>query len=757
MTDPTQPVVKQSEITTTKPRVWRGFTIVDVILTVALIAVISVVAIVSYREVMERSKDRIAEQTVRTVLREAQTLAAFKHETLAFHHFEEAFEDLVTSQAATSVLGVQASTSSGWGVVDASPPVLENVFAQVVEGRSYGVVSIEGETAQVALEMLGRCALAQGTSMNLEGSWVYRNPGQECGSVAFAVGIPEDGGSGGLGNPSQWLPVLNGTASPSAAELNWSASSAPNITQYQILRDNNVVATVSANVTSWVDNSVVGAETYLYQVVGVTGTSGQLGSNSLELSIPVPPVLTGSAGATVALDWSAAVMFPGPVTQYQILRDNSVVATVPANTLSWVDNTISGGVTYTYQIQVVSNNSPTLASNQISLTDPAPSVPVLSVTNQTSPLGAALSWTASVDAGGNLSGYRIYRDNVAIATVSSSTVSWFDSNVTPNVTYQYHVDAYDSHNQTGQSQTRSVTVTPPPVGSFSASATIISSSYPRVTWTAAPNATSYTVTRSTGHVIASGTTALQINDTSASAGTNVYYLVTAYGPYGTSYGPVMTNTVYVPVPLPPAPSIPGSANISIFIAAPTDGVSNNVRANLSWGYSPSATSYTYYLFRNGSLYTYGSTVGTSATVTGLTHGASYSMQVYASNSGGSSGVRSSGTVYSRYISWPVRYSGTAPLRWIDTGSGNAAYYGPSSQPGINDYAPPSPPPSCPRIGTLQFWNQSGTEGRQHVWYGPSNWRFGFCSGTESRFQADVGSQPAFNSSTNRVNTYNYSG
>ncbi len=69
-----------------------------------------------------------------------------------------------------------------------------------------------------------------------------------------------------------------------------------------------------------------------------------------------------------------------------------------------------------------------------------------------------LGWSASTD-NVAVAGYRVFRDNVEIATTSTSTYS--DTTAQPNTTYSYFVKAYDSAgNLSGPSNTATVTTGP---------------------------------------------------------------------------------------------------------------------------------------------------------------------------------------------------------------------------------------------------------------------------------------------------------
>jgi len=73
-----------------------------------------------------------------------------------------------------------------------------------------------------------------------------------------------------------------------------------------------------------------------------------------------------------------------------------------------------------------------------------------------------LAWSASTD-NVAVSGYTIFRDGTAIATVGASTLSYSDTSVAPITSYTYTVDAFDAEaNHSGQSSPASATTPPGP-------------------------------------------------------------------------------------------------------------------------------------------------------------------------------------------------------------------------------------------------------------------------------------------------------
>jgi len=91
----------------------------------------------------------------------------------------------------------------------------------------------------------------------------------------------------------------------------------------------------------------------------------------------------------------------------------------------------------------------------------APTIPGNISVNVVNSTQVDVSWTNSIDNTG-VAGYTIYRDGVAIGNVSSGSTSFQDSDLFPEMTYSFTVDAYDlAGNNSGQSEP--VVVSTPPL------------------------------------------------------------------------------------------------------------------------------------------------------------------------------------------------------------------------------------------------------------------------------------------------------
>jgi hypothetical protein len=150
---------------------------------------------------------------------------------------------------------------------------------------------------------------------------------------------------------------------------------------------------------------------------------------------------TGTSDGTLAYDVA--------VTEYGIYRDSIQIATVISGR-SYVDTGLVVG-SYNYTIDAAdaagnrSAQSPVVVATVTLVPDTtAPSAPtnlVASVPNVRA-RNIVISWSAATDDIG-VSGYTLYRDGVAIATLNGSTLSYADNN-RPAETYSYTVDAFDS-------------------------------------------------------------------------------------------------------------------------------------------------------------------------------------------------------------------------------------------------------------------------------------------------------------------------
>ena len=188
-------------------------------------------------------------------------------------------------------------------------------------------------------------------------------------------------------------------------DLAWTDNAA-NETSYDVYRSENggafaVIATLPADSMSYVDTTVVSDNHYEYQVAAVNA-----GGSSYSNIVPVDwtgaaPVAPTNLAATVLsatqvqLDWTDNALNE---TGYIVERSNDggatfgVVATLGADTVTYVDGTVAAGNSYIYQVAATNNAGKSGYSNQATVDVFLPAAPLnLSATN-VSRTGFTLNW-----------------------------------------------------------------------------------------------------------------------------------------------------------------------------------------------------------------------------------------------------------------------------------------------------------------------------------------------------------------------------
>jgi hypothetical protein len=127
----------------------------------------------------------------------------------------------------------------------------------------------------------------------------------------------------------------------------------------------------------------------------------------------------------------------------------SVVATVPANTVSYHDVGLIPSTTYTYRVSAVNGSSVSAVTSSVNATtDAAPVAAPSPPSNLVATLTAATIVTVTWNDGSNNETYfRVERSLdggktfAASGTVSANMTSYIDANLTPTTTYTYRVRA----------------------------------------------------------------------------------------------------------------------------------------------------------------------------------------------------------------------------------------------------------------------------------------------------------------------------
>ena len=244
--------------------------------------------------------------------------------------------------------------------------------------------------------------------------------------------------------------------SDTTAELFWSRSTAMGaVVGYEITRDGVLVET--RNATSYYDDTLTSGVTYTYEIVAVDDKGKRSAPSTVTLTaggydIPTGPSVPGGFRHAVYSD-SAAELFwnestdDGSVVGYDIIRNGVLVET--RNATSYFDDSLSLGITYTYQIFAVDDEGNRSGSSTVSFMAGGNPTPEGNL-NPTVPGGfrqvvysetaAELFWNRSTD-DGVVVGYELTRNGVVVETKNAT--SYFDDSLSPGVAYVYEIRAVD--------------------------------------------------------------------------------------------------------------------------------------------------------------------------------------------------------------------------------------------------------------------------------------------------------------------------
>ncbi|MDX6547285.1 MAG: large repetitive protein [Gaiellales bacterium] len=352
------------------------------------------------------------------------------------------------------------------------------------------------------------------------------------------------------------------TPTNTAPSLAWSVSGGAS--SYRVYRNGSQIAKVTT--TSFSDAGLAASGSYQYAVraVSKSNTLSSLSTTTgVVYDIAAPTLVTGLTGPAetsgpVDLRWSPVTDAGGSgLAGYTIFRDGAPLGQTTAT--SFTDGTLPSEGMHSYQVRAedaAGNHSSQYATLAVTVDHTAPVAPA-SVVAAASPTSTSpvLTWTASSDAGSGISGYRLLRNGVVVASVTST--SYVDA-AAPAGSDCYAVQAIDkAGNLSPSSPAVTVTVdrTPPTVPVVSAGAAATSGT-PQLDWADSVDVSSgvdhYRVIRD-GAAIATPS-ASAFSDGSATADGSYVYTVTAVDAAGNQSAVSAAVTVTVDTTPPGAPA-----------------------------------------------------------------------------------------------------------------------------------------------------------------------------------------------------------
>src|SRR5271168_2979316 len=404
---------------------------------------------------------------------------------------------------------------------------------------------------------------------------------------------------------------------PAQINLSWTASTelGGTIAQYLVERCQgagcaNFAQVGTSTMTSYNDTGLAASTTYSYRVraadaLNNTGPySNTANATTTGANLPTAPTnLTASATgpAQINLSWTASTELGGTIGQYLVERCQGAgcanfaqVGTTAAT--SYNDTGLTGSTSYTYRVRAsdTSNNLGPYSTTATATT----SAPVLTAPSNlnataTSSSQTNLTWTASTESGGTISGYLVERCQGAgcanfTQVGTSTTASYNNTGLTTSTSYSYRVRATDALNNTSPySNTASATTSganlPTAPTNLTASAT--GPAQINLSWTASTELggtiAQYLVERCQGSGCANfvqvGTSTMtSYNDTGLAASTTYSYRVRAAdalnntGPYSNTANATTTGANLPTAPTNLTASATGPAQINLSWTASTE-------------------------------------------------------------------------------------------------------------------------------------------------------------------------------------------
>ena len=216
--------------------------------------------------------------------------------------------------------------------------------------------------------------------------------------------------------------------------------------------DGSTLTTTGPGITTYVDTAVTSNTAYSYRVKAVNGTLSWASAYTPTVTRTTPaavaPVLavpTAVSDTRIDLSWSDP---NSDETNYLVVRDNVVIATRPANSISYSDTTVTAGSSYTYLIRAskTATNPWTADSNSqtVSPSTPAPGSLGAAVASSTQ---LNLSWVNGTTTETEVRVERCQNAGctdfaeIAVLPKAQPDTSYQDTSVVPGVTYRYQVRA----------------------------------------------------------------------------------------------------------------------------------------------------------------------------------------------------------------------------------------------------------------------------------------------------------------------------
>jgi len=222
------------------------------------------------------------------------------------------------------------------------------------------------------------------------------------------------------------------------------------------------IGTVSSDTTTFTDNTVSGGQTYTYRVrsynvIGNSAYSNEVSTDTTLIASPSSLTVIPVSSSQIELNWT----YPNSERYRTVIERKTgtdgkwtIITTAPlaAGVLKYVDSGLSANTLYFYRVRAVSPSNSYVYSKPYPDNDTGEGCYTMlgAVTLYGSVLPSNtiyLYWNSGSGGSEYVIERKVADGNFAVvATVSSSTTSWYDTNLVPNVLYTYRVKykSYDN-------------------------------------------------------------------------------------------------------------------------------------------------------------------------------------------------------------------------------------------------------------------------------------------------------------------------
>jgi PQQ-dependent dehydrogenase (s-GDH family) len=434
--------------------------------------------------------------------------------------------------------------------------------------------------------------------------------------------------------------------SPNSFTITWNASTDNvGVTGYDVFIGGIKINTALIAGTTFNATGLTASTAYPVYVVAHDAANNTTNSSTVNVTTPAPPdtappsapgglTATNSTQNATTLTWTAASDNLA-VTGYDVYRNGIKITASPVTATTYNATGLSAATTYSfYVIARDAAGNVSAASNTTEITTPdtqAPASPGKLAVSNLSQTSLTLHWTAATD-NVAVTGYELSQDNVLIATLSGTTVSYNITGLTENTSYAYSIQALDGAGNHSATAVFSITTLPPPdVEAPSAPTGLIVTNLTQasasIAWTASADniaVTGYDVyingTKVNSSLLA--TTSFTTNNLLASTTYNIVVIARDAADNQSEN----SETLVLTTPDTQAPAAPGSLSFSNLTAG---------SVTLSWMAATDNVGVAGYdVFQNGIKFNNSPITDLNYAVTGLTQATTYTFLVKALDAAG---------------------------------------------------------------------------------------------------------------------------